>query len=169
MSQTSNTENTDQSAQTALKSGKPLYKSRELSPRKRVTYLVIGDVFCFLFFASLGSIQHGTNPALNVFYYVWVALPFMIGWFLISPWVGAFKAELATRPTKMLARTVLSWVAAWPVAMLIRWLVDYFGGHTLPFANFMSFAFIALAFNLGLLLLWRWPFALNNELRSRGL
>ncbi len=169
MSEASNAENTDQPVQTALKSGKPLYKSKELSPRKRVVYLVIGDICCFVLFAWLGSTQHATNTSLNLLYYVWVALPFMLGWFLVSPWMGAFRAELATKPRKMLARTALTWLIAWPVAMLIRWLVDYAGGHTIPFSNFLSFAFIALAFNLGLLLLWRWPFALNNELRSRGL
>lgn len=169
MSKTSDPENTAQPVQTAIKSGKPLYKSKELSTRRRITYLVIGDIFCFLFFASLGSLQHNTSTGLNLLYYAWIALPFALGWFLVSPFMGAFKAEIANKPTKMLARTVLTWLAAWPVAMLFRWLIDYLGGRVVPFDNFLAFALVAFAFNLGLLMLWRWPFALNNELRSRGL
>lgn len=147
---------------------KPLYRSKEMSPRGRVISLVVGDIFCFLIFASLGTSQHGEG--VNVLYSIWVALPFLAAWFLISPFVGAFQADVATKPTRMIIRTALSWLATWPVAMLLRWLlIDRVRVPPTPFSSFMSFAFVALAFNLGLLLLWRWPFALNNDLRKRGL
>lgn len=155
-------------SQARSSSNKELYKSRELSTSGRIIALVVGDALCFLIFASLGAEQHGEG--FNLFYTFWVALPFIAGWFLVSPFLGAFKADVATRPSRMLTRTVLAWLASWPVAMGLRWLlVDRTTVPTVSFTSFLTFAMIALAFNLGLLLLWRWPFSLNNDLRKRGM
>lgn len=153
---------------TARKSDGELYRSRELSTPGRIIALVVGDVLCFLIFVSLGAEQHGEGfNLLNTF---WLALPFVAGWLLVSPFIGAFKADIATRPSRMLVRTVLAWLASWPVAMALRWLlVDRASVPAVSLTGFLTFALIALAFNLGLLLLWRWPFSLNNDLRKRGL
>jgi hypothetical protein len=51
--------------------------------------------------------------------------------------------------------------------MALRWLqVDRLTGT--PPGAFFAFATVALLFNLALLAIWRWPFALNNDLRKRG-
>jgi DMSO/TMAO reductase YedYZ heme-binding membrane subunit len=153
---------------TAIKSGKPIYQSRPLSPRTRIIVLVLGDILCFLIFASLGSTQHGTGT--NPLYFAWVAAPFLLGWFLTAPLLGAFKADLTIQPKKMLLRTILSWLAAWPVAMLLRWLlVDRLNQNPISFGSFLSFAIVVFIVNMILLVLWRWPFAQTNELRSRNL
>ncbi len=139
---------------------------RELSPRARLISLVVGDALCFLIFASVGTNQHGEG--ISLLYSVWVALPFLAAWFAVSPLLGAFRAELATSPRRMLARTALAWLATWPVAMAFRWLqIDRVKGT--PLGAFLSFAVVALLFNLALLAIWRWPFALNNDLRKRGI
>lgn len=144
---------------------KPLYRSREMSNRARVISLVVGDTFCFLIFVSLGSNVHGKG--VDVLNSIWLAIPFLAAWFLVSPFIGAFRADIATRPKKMLIRTVFSWLATWPVAMAFRWL-QIERVNPVPASAFLSFALVVLAFNLCLLLLWRWPFALNNDLRKRG-
>ena len=140
---------------------RPIYRTREMSTRTRVTLLVIGDIFCFLIFSSLGQTSHREN--LNVFSVVLVALPFMAGWFLVAPFIGAFRSDVAAKPAKMVVRTLLCWLLAWPVALLLR---GVFVDHAPPP---VSFALVVLGFNLALLLLWRWPFALNNDLRRRGI
>jgi hypothetical protein len=138
---------------------------RELSPRTRTVALVVGDALCFLIFASVGTGQHGEG--INPLYSAWVALPFLTAWFAVSPFVGAFGSSLATSPRRMLVRTMLAWLVTWPVAMAFRWLqVDRVTGT--PPGAFFSFATVALLFNLALLAIWRWPFALNNDLRKRG-
>lgn len=145
---------------------KPLHTSREISPRQRIISLAFGDALCFVVFASLGTSQH--NEGFNLLYNLWIALPFLLSWFLISPFIGVFRADVATKPAKMATRTVLAWLCTWPVAMFIRWLlVDLAKGTS--FAAFLPFAIVALLFNAGLLLLWRWPFAWNNNLRKRGI
>jgi hypothetical protein len=62
----------------------------------------------------------------------------------------------------MVIRTALAWLLAWPIAMLLRGI---FVDHGIPL---LSFAIIVLLFNMLLLLVWRWPFALNNSMRKRG-
>lgn len=153
---------------TARKPDKELYKNRELSTTGRIVALVVGDVLCFLIFVSLGAGQHGEGfNLLNTF---WLAIPFAAGWLLVSPFIGAFKADVATRPSRMIIRTALAWLASWPVAMALRWLlVDRVAVPAVSWTGFLTFSVVALAFNLGLLLLWRWPFSLNNDLRKRGL
>ena len=150
----------------AATQARALAQHHELSPRARVIALVVGDALCFLIFASIGTNQHGEG--INLLYSVWVALPFLAAWFAVSPFLGAFRGELATSPKRMLVRTLLAWLVTWPFAMALRWLqIDRVTG-TAPGA-FLSFAVVALLFNLALLAIWRWPFALNNNLRKRGI
>jgi Protein of unknown function (DUF3054) len=132
---------------------------REMSDTRRILTLVGGDLLCFLIFATLGRGSHGEATGLAAIPEVIVtAAPFAIAWFLVAPFVGAFGRDVVNRPRTMSKRTLIAWVIAWPVSLLLRWL---FVGHAPP----VSFAIIVFAFNLGILLVWRWPFALNNSLR----
>jgi len=73
-----------------------------------------------------------------------------------------YRGELMENPRKMAARTLSGWVLSWPVAMTLRGI---FVDHAVPP---WTFALIALVVNAVLLLVWRWPYALNNRLRRRG-
>ena len=138
-------------------------RPKEMSYNQAVTVLVIGDAICFLIFAALGSGSHGEATGLAAIpHIILVALPFAIGWFLVSPFVGAFRRDVLARPRAMAIRTALAWLLSWPVAMLLRGI---FVDHRIPP---YTFAIIVLLSNLVLLLVWRWPFALNNSMRKRG-
>jgi hypothetical protein len=143
-------------------------RRRTMSPRVRVIALIAGDLICLFLFVSLGANQHGEG--FNPFYSLWLAVPFVIAWFLVAPLIGAFRADIATRPAKMLLRILLAWLATWPVAMLLRWLlVDRVKVPPVAFSSFLAFAIVALLFNTCLLLLWRWLFAFTHDLRRRGM
>jgi hypothetical protein len=121
---------------------------------RRIAILVIGDIIIFLIFAAIGRRSHGEAAGLNALLpIVLTAAPFAAGWFIISPFVGAFRRELADQPRKMAWRTLLSWVASWPLAMILR---GAFVDHGVPPA---TFATITLVTNTILLLLWRVPYA----------
>lgn len=159
--------NTEQPTTTAraATNDRPRRSIQEMSPRTRIISLAVGDALCFLIFVSLGSNAHGKG--INFLFSLWLAIPFVAAWFLVSPFVGAFKTDVATRPSKMLVRTVLSWLATWPVAMAFRWLiVERLSPVSL--GDFVSFSLVVLFTNLILLVIWRWSFALNNSLRKRG-
>ena len=135
----------------------------EISYKRAVILLVIGDLICFLIFAALGRNTHREASGFAAIpQIILTALPFVAGWFLVSPLVGAFRHKILSQPRAMVIRTAVAWLIAWPVAMLLRGI---FVDHGIPP---LSFALVVLLFNMLLLLIWRWPFALNNSLRKRG-
>lgn len=136
---------------------------KEMSYNQAVITLVIGDLLCFLVFAALGSNTHGEVTGLGTIPHIIVtALPFAAGWFLVSPFVGAFRRDIIARPRTMAIRTAVAWLVSWPVTLILRGI---FVDHGVPP---LTFAFVVLFFNLAILLVWRWPFALNNSLKRRG-
>ncbi len=136
---------------------------KEIPYKQAVIMLVIGDLLCFLIFAALGRSSHGEASGFAAIPQIVItALPFAAGWFLVSPFVGAFRHKILAQPRAIVIRTALAWLLAWPVAMLLRGI---FVDHGIPP---LSFAIIVLLFNMLLLLVWRWPFALNHSMRKRG-
>ena len=136
--------------------------TREIPYKQAVILLVMGDVLCFLIFVALGRSSHGEASGFAAIpQIITTALPFIAGWFLVSPFVGAFRHKIIAQPKAMAIRTAIAWLLAWPVAMLLRGI---FVDHGVPP---LSFALIVHVFNMILLLIWRWPFALNNSLRQR--
>ena len=142
---------------------KEVKAAKEIPYNRAVIILVTGDVVCFLIFAALGRNTHGEAAGFAAIpQIITTALPFVIGWFLVSPFVGAFRREIVARPGAMALRTALAWLLSWPVAMLLR---GVFVDHGVPK---LSFALIVLLFNMVLLVAWRWLFALYNRRRKQG-
>jgi hypothetical protein len=122
--------------------------------RWRVAALVAGDAVSFLVFAGVGRQSHAEASGLGALGQIAAtAFPFALGWFLVSPWLGAFRHGLTTGVVPMLKRTELAWLAAWPVALVLRWLLST--DHRIP----VSFAVVILLSNAVFLGLWRSAFA----------
>lgn len=120
----------------------------------RIAGLVVGDAVAFLVFAGLGRGQHHEATGLGAVGEVALtALPFALGWFVVSPLVGAYRRAVTSRPRAMVSRTTLAWLASWPVALLLRWA---FTGRVPP----VSFAVVTLIANTIILGLWRGGYAL---------
>ena len=133
----------------------------EMSNTRRIATLVIGDALAFLVFAAIGRSSHGEATGLAAIPQIALtAAPFAAAWFIVAPFAGAYRRELTAKPRKMAIRTILAWVLSWPVAMALRGI---FVDHAVPP---ISFALITLIFNTFILLLWRWPFALNNSIKK---
>src|SRR5690349_2969320 len=85
---------------------------------QRIALLVIGDALVFLIFAAIGRRSHGEAAGLDALLQtIQTATPFAIGWFIVSPFLGAYKRGLERQPRTMALRTLLAWLAAWPVSM----------------------------------------------------
>jgi hypothetical protein len=135
----------------------------EMSNTRRIITLVAGDAIAFLVFAAIGRGSHGEATGLAAIPQIALtAAPFAAAWFIVAPFAGAYRRELTVEPRKMAIRTVLAWVFSWPVAMALRGI---FVDHAVPP---ISFALITLIFNTLILLVWRWPYALNNSMKKRG-
>ena len=133
----------------------------EPSNTRRIATLVVGDALAFLVFAAIGRSSHGEAAGLAAIPQIALtAAPFAAAWFIVAPFAGAYRSELTAQPRKMAIRTVLAWILSWPVAIALRGI---FVDHAVPP---ISFALITLIFNTFILLIWRWPFALNNSLKK---
>lgn len=136
--------------------GKPMSNGLQFS------LLIVGDILVFLIFSVLGRSSHdeasGFSAPLQV---IGTAAPFMIGWFIVSPFFGLFKRKVVVAPKQMAWRTAVAWLIAWPIGLTIRSLyLKYFPPIT--------FALITLVFNMFFLLIWRWPFALRNSMNNEA-
>ena len=133
----------------------------EMSNTRRIATLVVGDALAFLIFAAIGRSSHGEATGLAAIPQIALtATPFAAAWFIVAPFAGAYRRDLTAQPRKMAIRTILAWLLSWPVAMALRGI---FVDHAVPP---LSFALITLIFNTFILLIWRWPFALNNSIKK---
>ncbi len=124
----------------------------------RIALLAIGDAIVFIVFAFIGMRSHKESLTLSAV--LITAAPFAIGWFLVSPFVGAFRRSVTSQVGKMSLRTVLAWLAAWPVGLLLR-------GITRQEIPPVTFALITLVTNAIFLQIWRVPFAWIVSRRKR--
>lgn len=129
----------------------------------RVATLVAGDAIAFLVFAGLGRNTHGEATGLAALGQVaTTALPFALGWFLVSPWLGAYRRATTDTVRRMLTRTELAWLATYPAALILR--VALAPDHKMP----ITFAIVILLANAVILGVWRSAFALGARLIARS-
>lgn len=126
----------------------------------RPVLLVVGDAISFLIFAGVGRTNHGETSGPGALLYIaGTALPFAAAWFVVSPFLGAFRRSATSTLGAMLQRTELAWLCAWPVAMIVRFIADRIRGLSLN-SGFLTFAVVVLVTNAIFLGVWRGAFAL---------
>ncbi len=153
---------------TAKKAPQAQKALKEPSPAVRIATLAIGDAIVFCIFAAIGRNSHGEASGFAAIPQIlWTAAPFAIGWFLVSPFIGVYRRELADQPKAMAMRTALAWLLSWPVGLVLRWLfVDRLKNPPTSAGDFTAFATVTFLFNMVVLLVWRVPYALNNKARK---
>ena len=120
---------------------------------RRIATLVAGDLVAFNIVTAIGLLSHGELTGLNALSEVaTIAAPFAIGWFLIAPFAGAFRADIAGRPGRILPRAALAWLIALPIGLLLWSLIRQ--KQVQP-----AFALVTFITNLVVLLGWRGVFA----------
>lgn len=126
--------------------------------RSRVGHIInmsIGDLIAFLLVGIVGLNSHGeTLEPANLVRVVW---PVALAWYVIAPFFGLFRRDLATQPKRMAARTALGWLVACVGALVLRSL---FETHKPPP---VSFAIVTFLTNLVALFIWRLPMAKHNQ------
>lgn len=131
------------------------------SGARRGSVLVAGDVLAFHAVTAIGLLSHGELTGLDGLpHLAEVAMPFAAGWFLVAPWFGAFRSDVAAVPRRMLVRTLMAWLIACPIGLLFWSLV-----RQRPIQP--AFAVVTFLTNLIVLLGWRGAFALLAGRRTR--
>jgi hypothetical protein len=128
---------------------------RQPSRVGHIINLGIGDLIAFLLVGIVGLNSH--NETLEPANLVRVVWPVALAWYIISPFFGVFRRDLASQPKRMAARTALGWLVACVGALALRSL---FETHKPPP---VSFAIVTLLTNLVALFIWRLPMAKHNQ------
>lgn len=104
--------------------------------------LAVGDLLVIVAFIYVGTLQHGTvgfPPAGvgDVVSLLSVAAPFLFGWVLAAPFVGAYSAGAVESAKASVPLAVRSWIPAAIIGLAIRATPYVEGGFAVAFAIVM--------------------------------
>jgi hypothetical protein len=104
--------------------------------------LAVGDLLVIVAFIYAGTLQHGTVPfplasAGDVVTLLGVAAPFLVGWIVAAPLIGAYSAGAAESAKASVPLAVRSWIPAAVIGLLIRATPVVDGGVAVTFAIVM--------------------------------
>lgn len=111
--------------------------------------LVVGDVLVLIAMLTAGTLSHQPAEFLvsEPTYLLGVWAPFLIGWFLVSPLIGAYAAGAVETAKSSVPLVVRSWIPAAAVGFMLRAVV--FRGGAAP-------AFVAVILVTGSVALGGW-------------
>ena len=84
--------------------------------------LIIGDLLVILSFVWIGRSSHNLSIS-DLLATALTALPFLLSWFVITPWFGIYDSQVSRSRQKLVPRLLLGWAVAGPVALLLRSLI----------------------------------------------
>lgn len=104
--------------------------------------LAVGDLLVIVAFIYVGTLQHGTVPfppagAGDVLALLTVAAPFLVGWVIAAPLIGAYSAGAAESAKASVPLAIRSWIPAAAVGLIIRATPFVEGGVAITFAIVM--------------------------------
>ncbi|XVH31927.1 DUF3054 domain-containing protein [Haloferacaceae archaeon DSL9] len=109
--------------------------------------LAVGDLLVIVGVLVIGMYQHQTlgDPG----HVAGVLAPFLIGWILIAPLIGAYSPGAAESAKAAVPLAIRSWVPASIVGFALRWTEIFPGGLEI---TFVAITFFLIAILLGV---WR--------------
>jgi flagellin-like protein len=99
--------------------------------------IAVGDLVVLVLFLLAGTLHHGHTLAdlrADPLLYVLAAGPFLVGWLVCAPLVGAYSPGGGSAPNSSIPLAIRSWVPAALVGLLIRYLALPDRGVTPVFA-----------------------------------
>ena len=122
------------------------------SSANRLILLVSGDFVAMFVIVLVGRVSHAFSAA-DLVGGLWTAAPFIISWFLVTPWAGLFRPVVSLNWRSLAPRLLLAWcIIGLPLAMVLRAL---FLGRSIPEGIVPVFALVMLATTTVTMLLWR--------------
>jgi hypothetical protein len=101
--------------------------------------IAVGDVVVLLLFLLSGTLRHWTPEQLQAdpFIYAFAAGPFVLGWVVCAPLVGAYSPGGGSAPNSSIPLAIRSWVPAAVIGLAVRILVVPGRGAAPVFAAIM--------------------------------
>jgi hypothetical protein len=110
--------------------------------------LIGGDVVIFMFFALTGRETHAPGDANLIVNALPTLLTFLIVWFTIAALGRVYQSGVMAKPRSALLRTLIAWLIAAPIAIVIRAIL--LGRTAIPW----QFAAVTIGLVGTLLLVW---------------
>ncbi|MDP6049556.1 MAG: DUF3054 domain-containing protein [SAR202 cluster bacterium] len=83
--------------------------------------MALGEIIVFTLFVILGNYEHGWVSIPQSF--IRTALPFLICWFVISPWLGSYKMSTVYGLKQTIWRIPLIWILCGFIAIIARFIL----------------------------------------------
>ncbi len=101
--------------------------------------IAVGDLIALLGFILVGTLQHWTIEQLQAdpTIYLLAAGPFVLGWLICAPLVGAYSPGGGSAPNSSIPLAIRSWIPAALVGLLVRVFAVPDRGADLTFAAIM--------------------------------
>jgi hypothetical protein len=122
--------------------------------------LAVGDLLVLVVLLSLGTARHNGLSYLteNPVGLGLTLLPFLVGWVVVAPFVGAYSAGAAESAKAAIPLAIRSWVPANVVGIVLRVVLPFDSngpvmGRLFPLAVFFGITLVVGAVGLGV---WRW-------------
>lgn len=103
--------------------------------------LAVGDLVALAAFLFVGTLQHWTLEQIQASpeIYLFAAGPFVVGWLVCAPLVGAYSPGGGSAPNSSIPLAIRSWIPAVVVGFALRVGVVPDRGFDLVFAVIMLF------------------------------
>jgi hypothetical protein len=87
--------------------------------------IAVGDVVVLLLFLLSGALRHHSLEAIRAdpFIYASAAGPFVLGWLVCAPLVGAYSPGGGSAPNSSIPLAIRSWIPAAVVGLVVRVVV----------------------------------------------
>ncbi len=127
--------------------------------RSRGTVLLaVGDVLVIVALFSFGLLTHRIDPASSLRYTALTVLPFLVGWALVAPLVGAYSLRARTAVPHAAVIVALAWIGATVVGAAIRASPYFHGGAHV--------VFVGVTIGVGLVTLVPWRIVVVYAVRQ---
>ena len=101
--------------------------------------IAVGDIVALLVFLLIGTLQHSSLEQLQMepTLYLFAAGPFVLGWLLCAPLVGAYSPGGGSAPNSSIPLAIRSWIPAVVVGLVVRVVAVPNRGAAVTFAVIM--------------------------------
>lgn len=84
--------------------------------------IAVGDLVALLAFLFVGTLEHSTVEQIQAepTLYLVVAGPFVLGWLICAPLIGAYSPGGGSAPNSSIPLAIRSWIPAVLIALVIR-------------------------------------------------
>lgn len=107
------------------------------TPTSTIVRLVVVDVAAIMILILLGELRHGVDVLATPDRVLLTAVPFLLGWFVVAPLVGAYGNRALDNRRDCVPITLGAWLGGAGIGLVVRNTSYFLGSAPLSFALVM--------------------------------